>query len=622
MPEITRNVYAALNGDQEGFEGLYRATSRAVYFTCLSLVKNETDAEDLTQEVYIAAFEKLPSLSEPERFTAWIKRIAVNKCKDFLTKKGAHPERSLDEDTVEEPVDENILPEEYVENKEKRRIVTEIMRKSLSDAQYRTVIMFYFDDMSVAEIAEVMNCPEGTVKYRLNAARSKIKKGVLDYEHRTDDKLYAFVGAPFLARLLTAESAELAVPAAEIASLLPAAGTAAASGTVAASETAAVQTAARVGAKAFLGTLKGKLIVGAAALVAVCGAAAAIAVTLSRSETPDNTDDSYISDSFPVSSPNNNYDSTDDGDISDSFPVYAPNSGSEDSGEPLTGDYIYEDIPGGIRITKYLGKEEYLTIPAEIDGKKVLEIDDGEDGLFVFYNFEAWSGIKEITLPEGLKRIGYCVFSYLSELETVRFPESLESIGPHAFLSCTSLERIELPDCEIDYDSMFDGCTSLKEVVLTEGASDFFNTFSGCTSLESITIPASAKTLDYTFDGCSALKNVTFAENGDLTEIGLFAFKDCSSLESITIPDGVDELYDQAFMRCTSLKSVTLPDSLEDINKGAFENCSSLEEIVLPNSIRYIHPKAFEGCDKVRIIFKGSSFSAKEISELLTDSDF
>ncbi len=601
MPEITKNVHAALNGDQEGFEGLYRATSRAVFFTCLSLLKNETDAEDLTQEVYIAAFEKLSSLSEPEKFTAWIKRIAVNKCKDFLTKKGAHPERSLDEDTVEEPVDENILPEEYVENKEKRRIVTEIMRKSLSDAQYRTVIMFYFDDMSVAEIAEVMNCPEGTVKYRLNAARSKIKKGVLDYEHRTDDKLYAFVGAPFLARLLTAESTEIAVPLVNMADLLPAAGT----------------TTVKLGAKAFLGTLKGKLIAGAAAAAVVCGAATAIAVTVSRPELSDNIDND-----LSVSSAKNGYDNTDDKYFSDDSPVSVPSNSSEDSGEPLTGDYIYEDIPGGIRITKYLGKEEYLTIPAEIDGKKVLEIDDGEDGLFVFYDFEAWSGIKEITLPEGLERIGFSVFSYLSELEAVRFPESLESIGPHAFLSCTSLERIELPDCEIDYDSMFDGCTSLKEVVLTEGASDFFNTFSGCTSLESITIPASAKTLDYTFDGCSALKNVTFAEDGDLTEIGLFAFKDCSSLESITIPDGVDELYDQAFMRCTSLKSVTLPDSLEDINKGAFENCSSLEEIVLPNSIRYIHPKAFEGCDKVRIIFKGSSFSAKEISELLTDSDF
>jgi len=87
MQEITKNVHDALNGDKRGFDALYQATSKAVYFTCLSLVKNESDAEDLTQDVYITAFEKLTSLSEPEKFAAWVKRIAVNKCMDFLTTK-------------------------------------------------------------------------------------------------------------------------------------------------------------------------------------------------------------------------------------------------------------------------------------------------------------------------------------------------------------------------------------------------------------------------------------------------------------------------------------------------------------------------------------------------------
>lgn len=496
MQEITKNVHNALNGDQKGFEGLYQATSKAVYFTCLSLVKNETDAEDLTQDVYITAFDKLSSLSEPDKFAAWVKRIAVNKCKDFLTKKGAHPEYPIDgEENTDETVDENILPSEYAENKEKRRIVMEIMQKNLSDALYRTVIMFYFDDMSISEIAEIMDCPEGTVKYRLNAARAKIKKGVLDYERRSDDKLYAFAGAPFLARLLTAESAELTVPAAEIASLLPAA----------VSAVPAVQAAANIGAKAFLGTLKGKLLLGAAAAVIICGAVVA-AVAVGRPNVTDDTDDSYTSESFSELYTDNS-DNTDDDDLSDSLSASAVNNGSEENEKLQTGDYVYEDIPGGIRITKYLGHEEYLTVPAEIDGKKVLEIDDGSDGYFVFYNFEGTANIKEITLPEGLERIGYAVFSYLSELKTVRFPESLESIGPHAFLGCTSLEGMELPDCEIDFSSIFEDCTSLKDITLPEGAAELSSTFSGCSSLESIVIPASAEELDYTFCGCTALKN-------------------------------------------------------------------------------------------------------------------
>lgn len=57
-----------------------------------------------------------------------------------------------------------------------------------------------------------------------------------------------------------------------------------------------------------------------------------------------------------------------------------------------------------------------MTIPAEIDGKKVLEISDGEDGDFIFYDFERGGEyIKEITLPEGLERIGLSAFSYLLE---------------------------------------------------------------------------------------------------------------------------------------------------------------------------------------------------------------
>lgn len=601
MQEITKNVYDALNGNKKGFEGLYQATSKAVYFTCLSLVKNEADAEDLTQDVYITAFAKLSSLSEPEKFAAWIKRIAVNKCNDFLSKKGAHPEYLIDgEENAEEAVDENILPEEYAENREKRRIVMDIMQKCLSDAQYRTVIMFYFDEMSVAEIAEIMECPEGTVKYRLNAARSKIKKGVLNYEDRTNDKLYTFVGIPFLARVLTAESAELTVPAVKIASLLPAAAQAASS----------AAGASGTEAKAFLGTFKGKLIAGAAA-VAVCGTAAAAVVTVNSPKAPDNIDDSYP-ESFSVSYTSDSTDGMDD-----DFSIPTAADSSEDNDVLSSGDYLYENIPGGVRIIQYLGNEEYLTVPAEIDGKRVLEIDDNDKVGFVFYDFERLAAIKEITLPEGLERIGKSVFSFLSELKAVHFPESLESLGPFAFLNCSSLEGIELPDCEIDFYALFEDCISLKEITLPEGPAELFSTLEGCSALESITVPASVETLDCTFKGCTSLKTVTFKENSALTSIGISAFEDCQALESINIPDGVKEIYNDAFKYCFSLKSVTLPDSLENIDRSAFAYCTSLEEIVLPDGIQYIHPTAFEGCDNTRIIFKGKSYSAEEMDKLL-----
>ncbi len=74
------------------------------------------------------------------------------------------------------------------------------------------VLLYYFNNLTVEEIAELMECPAGTVKYRLSVSRSKIKKGVEAYEHKTHDKLYSFAGVPFLALLLSEEAKACEVP--------------------------------------------------------------------------------------------------------------------------------------------------------------------------------------------------------------------------------------------------------------------------------------------------------------------------------------------------------------------------------------------------------------------------
>lgn len=165
----------------------------------------------MMQEAYLAAFKGLKELREPERFRGWVEQIAVNRCKNRLGKKLPIP---MEEETsgVLKEESENFLPEEYVTNKEKRSIVLDIMRENLSDIQYQTVLLYYFNNLTVEEIAELMECPAGTVKYRLSVSRSKIKKGVEAYEHKTHDKLYSFAGVPFLALLLSEEVKACEVP--------------------------------------------------------------------------------------------------------------------------------------------------------------------------------------------------------------------------------------------------------------------------------------------------------------------------------------------------------------------------------------------------------------------------
>jgi RNA polymerase sigma factor (sigma-70 family) len=147
-----------------------------------------------------------------ERIVAWLNQIAVNKCKDFLMKKIPEPveENSIDTELLEE--NDNFLPESYVLNAEKRKIILTIMQEELSAVQYQTIILYYFDGMSVPEIAACMECPEGTVKYRLSTARGKIRNGVQDYEDTSGIKLYSSGSVALLTAIFIAESQSLNIP--------------------------------------------------------------------------------------------------------------------------------------------------------------------------------------------------------------------------------------------------------------------------------------------------------------------------------------------------------------------------------------------------------------------------
>lgn len=299
MTDYKSIVPRALSGDAAALDELYKSTCRAVYFTCVCLLKNAEDAEDMTQNTYITAFAKLKTLENPERFEPWIKRVAANLCKDFLIKKGAHPSEPLDEESFEE-TGENFLPEEYAEATEKREIVMKIMRENLSDALYQTVILFYFDELSIAEIAEEMGCPEGTVKYRLNAARAKIKKGVLDYEKKSGDKLYALVGVPFLALLLSRQAEAAEVPALDIMSVIT-------QNSPYVPDTSAVNSAGRIGGKmsGLLKTVKAKIIAGACAAAIVGGGVTAGVLIANNAHKDDPNRPAYSASGTSKPSPGN-----------------------------------------------------------------------------------------------------------------------------------------------------------------------------------------------------------------------------------------------------------------------------------------------------------------------------
>lgn len=209
---ISHLVEKVKKGDNKSFEKLYKLTEREVWFTCISFLKDETTAQDIMQETYITAFLKIQSLEKSSQIKSWLNRIAVNKCKNYLKGKG---EIQLDDEIFENQaiVDERIsIPEEYISDKTKREIILSIMQEVLSDVQYQTVIMHYFNEMTVDEIAEVFECSRGTVLSRLNYSRAKMKTAIEDYENKSGDKLHGVVFVPFFTTIFREQAKSLKVP--------------------------------------------------------------------------------------------------------------------------------------------------------------------------------------------------------------------------------------------------------------------------------------------------------------------------------------------------------------------------------------------------------------------------
>ena len=211
MKTIKELVLSAKNGNKKAFDKLYKLTSNDVWFTCVSLLKDEENAKDIMQETYITAFLKLNTLKDEEKFCGWLTAIATNKSKNKLKGK---VEYQIDDEVLiaKTETDELMLPEEYINKAEKRKVLLQIIEDTLSFNQYQVVLMFYFNELSIAEIAQALEISEGTVKSRLNSSRAKMKTAIEDYEKKSGDKLHGVVVVPFFTTIFKEEAKSLAVP--------------------------------------------------------------------------------------------------------------------------------------------------------------------------------------------------------------------------------------------------------------------------------------------------------------------------------------------------------------------------------------------------------------------------
>lgn len=293
MPSMSPVIRRCLSGDQQAQEELVLAAQNRVYYHCRKMLKHEEDALDATQEILISMLTRLDRLQDPEAFWGWLSAMTANHCRNVLTR--GRREAQIPEDDegnslldAFESLGEQTVPDKALDNDETRRMIVELVDQ-LPPPQRQCVLMFYYEGMSVKDIAAALETSEGTVKSRLNYARKAIKSGVDAYAAQ-GVKLYSAL--PFLVYFLQRDAGigGLSASAAEALArsvLAGAAGTAAAgtaaagaAGTVAPSGGAAAGTAAASGgtaSHALSGLLAHKAALGLAGLAAagaVAGGAA------------------------------------------------------------------------------------------------------------------------------------------------------------------------------------------------------------------------------------------------------------------------------------------------------------------------------------------------------------
>lgn len=176
----------AATGDSEALEVLILAYEGKVYSFAYHLTGNADDARDLSQEVLLRVISSIKSFRGDCPFSSWVFRIANNVFIDRLRRKSRLKFYSLDERTSDgegrpplEPVSLECDPSDWVQRSEMRAMVREAMGK-LHPGHRAIVVMHDVQGMKYRQIAEVLDCPVGTVKSRLNRARAALRMELID----------------------------------------------------------------------------------------------------------------------------------------------------------------------------------------------------------------------------------------------------------------------------------------------------------------------------------------------------------------------------------------------------------------------------------------------------------
>lgn len=177
MSEEARLIARAKEGDIDAFEALYEKYKNSVYRTALAITRDRMAAEEILQDAFLRAFRHIDNVHDGSPISPWLHRIAINLAYTWSTKRSRWltPLEHVIDRLIAAPV---TSPEYSIEQNELQQVVREAIDQ-LEFPHRATIVLFYLEEFSLAEIAEIMDVPVGTVKSRLYYGREKLREALL-----------------------------------------------------------------------------------------------------------------------------------------------------------------------------------------------------------------------------------------------------------------------------------------------------------------------------------------------------------------------------------------------------------------------------------------------------------
>jgi len=187
---LSRLIAECIAGNDAAIEMLVHQHETGVFRLALSIVGDQADANEITQETFIAALQSLPSFQEYDRkksFKAWLYTIALNTSRSHLRKRKVLKRlRNSLVSIFQVEAQKQVLPEEAIIQDEKGVAIWRSLNQ-LDDRHRIVLILRYFHNLSIAEIAEILSVSEGTIHSRLHNAREKLR-GALRHLHEVHEE--------------------------------------------------------------------------------------------------------------------------------------------------------------------------------------------------------------------------------------------------------------------------------------------------------------------------------------------------------------------------------------------------------------------------------------------------